>query len=58
MSKPFLSQFAIVQERTPLTPPRYNTEDEALQESPEVFLTGSFMTEAKGDPTSDESTDR
>jgi hypothetical protein len=57
MSNPILSKFAIAQVKIS-PPPSYDTQEETLKGNIDVLLTGSLVTEAKGDPTSDESTDR
>lgn len=58
MTEPFLVRFAVA---APINPPnqfRYSTENDVLLDVPDILLTRSHITEAKGDPTSDEMTDR
>ncbi len=58
MTEPFLVRFAVA---APIMSPIqfiYSTENEVLLDVPDIFLTRSHFTEAKGDPTSDEMTDR
>lgn len=61
---PFLARFAVLPKTEMPTPAyNYNPETESLQTDDggnqlAVWLTGSTMTKATGDPTSDEASDR
>lgn len=59
MSSPFLTRFAVDLKAIPsINPPTYDPSLEEQVGGISAELTGSLYTDARGDPTSDESTDR